>query len=214
MDNSVAERVSANRRLFAVGLMSDVERLNSLDDAWTLFLSDPDNESELQDNLPGLQSMVGEMVGLLSAVAVKSQELEQMTVELDTDFDRELDLLLGEHPGRDYLAGIRPPSPFAAVVQEACQLVRKEAPREMAELTQKLVRIAEGKFEPGDLKRWVKRALLIVGAAAGLLVAISVPGAIVIPVGLTVGAGVVTVVAGFIVAWDSLPADAAPAAAS
>jgi hypothetical protein len=39
MQPPTAERVSAGQRLFAATLMSDVERLNSLDDAWTLFLS-------------------------------------------------------------------------------------------------------------------------------------------------------------------------------
>jgi hypothetical protein len=96
---------------------------------------------------------------------------------------------------------------------EACQVVRAETPREMAALTRKLVRIAEGKFEPGDLSRRMKRSLLIVGLGACLLLAISVPGAIVIPLGLEVGAGIVGAVAAFVVAWDSLPLEPPPAPA-
>jgi hypothetical protein len=174
---------------------------------------DPENESELQSNLIGLQSMVGDMVALLDSIAARSRELEQVTRELDTDLDNELDLVLRTHPARDQLTEIRPPRPFAAEVLEACQVVRAETPREMAALTRKLVRIAEGKFEPGDLSRRMKRSLLIVGLGACLLLAISVPGAIVIPLGLEVGAGIVGAVAAFVVAWDSLPLEPPPAPA-
>jgi hypothetical protein len=211
---AVAMGVSASQRLFAVELMSEAERLNSLDDAWTLFLSEPADEFELQQKLLALQSMVGEMVYLLSSVAVKCRELEQITVELDTDLDRELDLLLATHPQGDLLVGIRPPRPFAAAVQEACQLIRREAPQEMADLTDKLRRISRGEFVPGDLTRLVKRALAIIGAAGGLILAVAVPGAIVIPVGLAVGAGIAVTVSGFILVWDSIGPDAVAAPAT
>lgn len=201
---AVATGLSASQRLFALGLMSEAERLNSLDDAWTLFLSEPADEFQLQQKLPTLQSMVGEMVRLLSSLGVKCRQLEQITIELETDLDRELDLLLATQPHRDLLMSIPRPRPFAAAVQEACRLIAAEAPREMAELTDKLVRLSRGEFVPGDLSVPVKRALAIVGAAGGLILAVAVPGAIVIPVGLAVGAGVATTVSAFILTWDSI----------
>lgn len=201
---AVATGLTASQRLFAVRLMSDAERLNSLDDAWTLFLSEPADEFQLQQNLPTLQSMAGEMVRLLSSVGVECRQLEQLTIELETDLDHELDLLLATQPHGDILMSIPRPRPFAAGVQEACRLIAAEAPREMAELTDKLVRLSRGEFVPGDLSLPVKRALAIVGAAGGLILAVAVPGAIVIPVGLAVGAGVATTVSAFILTWDSI----------
>lgn len=79
MQPPTAERVSAGQRLFAATLMSDVERLNSLDDAWTLFLSDPENEFELQSNLIGLQSMVGDMVASFRVSAAISRGVSALT---------------------------------------------------------------------------------------------------------------------------------------
>jgi hypothetical protein len=72
---AVAMGVSASERLFAVELMSEDERLNSLDDAWTLFLSEPADGFELQKELPALQSMWGEMAYLLSSVAIKCRRM-------------------------------------------------------------------------------------------------------------------------------------------
>lgn len=76
MNVTTRERINVlSNRARMVELSLDCERLNTLDDLWTAYLADPDNEAELEDNLPALQSLVAEMVSLLSSVSVKSREL-------------------------------------------------------------------------------------------------------------------------------------------
>ena len=86
-------------------------------------------------------------------------------------------------------------------------MLRDETPREIADITAKLLRISEGGYEPGDWSLKVKKALLITCAAAGLLVAVTAPpGLLVMGAGVIGGATIVSVVAGALLAWDSLPA--------
>jgi hypothetical protein len=209
MERGAAAQVSwsADYPLFALTLMGDAQRLNSLDDLWTSLLAVPGIESELESYVPMLQSMVGEMVGSLTSVVARTEQLERLTehtLASGIDLDTQLADILGH---ADVPADVGPSRPFANAVHEACRVLREEAPREIADITVKLLRISEGRYEPGDWGRRVKRALLIVAAAAGVLAAISIPGALVIPVALSAGAGVVAVVSSALVAWDSLPAD-------
>lgn len=209
MESGAAAQVSwsADSELFAFTLMGDAQRLNSLDDLWTSLLAVPSIESKLQSYLPMLQTMVGEMVGSLTSVAARTEQLERLTertIASGIDLDAQLADVLGQ---ADVPADVGPSRPFASAVHEACRVLREETPREIADITAKLLRISEGRYEPGDWGPKVKKALLIVAAAAGLLVAVSVPGALVIPVALSVGAGVVAVVSSALVAWDSLPAN-------
>jgi hypothetical protein len=199
----------AEDQLFAFTLMGDAQRLTSLDDLWTSLLATPTAEGQPPADLPLLQAMVGELVGSLASVTAAGERLELLTeraTAMGIDLDSELADVLGRS-NSPIVAEISPPSPFASAVHEACQVLREETPREIAEITAKLLRISEGGYELGDWGLKVKKALLIVAAAAGVLVAVSVPGAIVIPVALSAGAGVVSVVSATLVAWDSLPSE-------
>lgn len=200
----------AEDQLFAFNLMGDAQRLSALDDLWSSLLVSPEVASDLPSNLPLLQALVGKLVGSLTNVTAATEQLERLaslvTHGLGVDLDVELASVL-RRADEPRLAEVSPPTPFMAAIHDVCGVLREEAPREIAEITAKLLRISEGQFELGDWGVRVKKALLIVAAAAGLLVAVSVPGAIAIPVVLTAGAGVVSVVAGALVAWDSLPAD-------
>lgn len=201
--------LSADDQMFAVALMWDAQRLTSLDDLWTSLLATPSMKADPQSNVALLVTMVGELVGSLANIAAHTVRLERLTERVTSEFRVDLDSELTNVLGRSALPmaeGVRPPRPFAVAVHEACQVLREETPREIADITAKLLRITEGEYEPGDWSRKVKRALLIVTAAAGVLAAITIPGAIVVPVLLSAGAGVVSVVAGSLVAWDSLPA--------
>lgn len=183
-------------RALASELTADVERLSTLDDLWTLYLADPATQYELQDNLPALESIVGEMERLLTTVSTKSRELRQLVREFPSDLDAELSLLLAEHPRRDRLLELLPEEPFASAIGEACEIVVRQTPSEMVMLAQKLERIASGEFQPGDLSRPFKRALLVVGAGGGLVSVLAGPGAlIVLPAAIVAGSGVTGVVA-------------------
>ena len=60
MDAGVRENINAlANRTLATELSLECERLNVLDDLWTVYLADPENEAELQNDLPALQSIVG-----------------------------------------------------------------------------------------------------------------------------------------------------------
>lgn len=200
----------ADDQLFAFNLMRDAQRLSALDDLWSSLLESPKIASDPSSNLPLLQALVGEMVGSLANVTAATEQLERLadlvTHGLGVNLDVELASVL-RRADDPRLVEVSTPSPFMAAIHDACSVLREEAPREISEIAAKLLRISEGQFELGDWGVKVKKALLIVAAAAGLLVAVSVPGAIAIPVALAAGAGVVSVVAGTLVAWDSLPAD-------
>lgn len=199
----VRERIEtlANRAL-AIELMIEAERLNALDDLWTRYLADTDDVAELQSNLPVLESLVGNMVGLLSNVSAKSRELSLLVQEFPSDLDAELDQLFEQHPAREQLMAARPDGPFAQAIIDACAVIEAECPREMALLAAKLEKIAAGEFESGDLRRFFKCALVIVVAGAALMSVVSSSGLIVLPAAVLAGSGAAGFAAGAIVSWN------------
>jgi hypothetical protein len=195
---------SAEDPLFAADLMWDAQRLTALDDLWTSFLAVPDIGANLESNLPLLRAMVGDMVGSLTSITERTDRLERLIDYANAsniDLDAELDRVL-----RRAQAEVDLPRPFVSLVHDACRVLREESSSETDAVTAKLARLSELRYEPGDWSLKVKKALLIVAVAAGILVAITIPGALVVPVAVSVGAGVVAVVASGAVAWDSLPA--------
>jgi hypothetical protein len=111
--------------------------------------------------------------------------------EFPSDLDRELEMLVAEHPAVDWILENRPSRPFAQSVIDACVVLRQEAPNEAAGLAAKLARIAAGGIEPGDFGLNLKCALAYVGAGALVLAACAGPGAlIVLPAAVTAGAGI------------------------
>lgn len=199
----VKERIEtlANRAL-AVELMSDIESLNALDDLWTRYLGDKPDESELQSNLVVLESLVGEMVRLLSRVSSGSRELALLIQEFPSDLDSELNQLFEQHIARDQLLEMGPDPPFAAVVREACAVIEAESPREMVLLTAKLEKIAAGEFEGGDLRRFFKCALLVVAAGAAVMSVVTGAGLVVLPAAVMAGSGVAGVAASSVIGWN------------
>ncbi len=182
--------VLASRSL-VTSLGLDSERLSILDDLWTSYLSEAHDASGVENDFAALQSIVGEMVYLLSTVAERSYELEQLVREFPSDLDRELELLLENHPARGWLLENRPPQPLAQAIVDACTVVQQQAPLAIVELGEKLARIARGEFEPGDFLKALKCAIAVVGAGALVLAACAGPGAlIVLPAAVTAGAGI------------------------
>jgi hypothetical protein len=148
MNTSVRESINAlANRSFATELSLECERLDVLDDLWTVYLADPENEAQLQSDLPALQSMVGEMTQLLSSVTRKSRELSQLIREFPSDLDSELELLLEQHPAKAWLMEDRPTN-LAAHVIDACAVVEQESPQAMVELAEKLKRIGGRRVRP------------------------------------------------------------------
>ena len=68
-------------------------------------------------------------------------------------------------------------------------MVDKHCPAEMAALAAKLEKVAAGEFEAGDISRFYKCALFIVGAGAGLMSVVSGAGLIVLPAAWVAGSG-------------------------
>jgi hypothetical protein len=190
MNTQVRESINilANRS-FVTQLSLECERLNVLDDLWTVYLADPENEAQLQDDLPALQSLVGEMTQLLSSVSRKSRELSQLIQEFPSDLDRELELLLEQHPAKEWLMENRPTA-LAGHVIDACAAVERASPQAIVELAEKLKRIADGEFQQGDFPRILKCAIILVGLGASALSIAAGPGAIIaLPAAVVTGCG-------------------------
>jgi hypothetical protein len=199
----VQERIETlENRALAVELMIEAERLNATDDLWTRYLAENDEAAEILSNLPVLESLVGEMVGMLSSVSAKARELSLLVQEYPSDLDTELEQLFEQHPAREQLIAGRPDGPFAQAVIEACAVIEKESPHEMALLTRKLERIAEGKFESGDLRRFFKCALLVVAAGAGVMSVVASGGLVVLPAAVLAGSGAAGLAASTLIGWN------------
>jgi hypothetical protein len=190
--NAVTNRINvlANRSLMtSLGL--EAERLNVLDDLWTGYLAEPHSHVELGADLSALQPIVGEMMFLLSSMFTKSFDLQQLIREFPSDLDHEFELLTEKHPARAWLLEHRPPQPLAQTVVDACTVLQQETPGAMVELSEKLARLAEGRFEPGDFRLTLKCAITAIGVGALVLAACAGPGAlIVLPAAVVAGAGI------------------------
>jgi hypothetical protein len=205
------ERVeNLSNRALAVNLMTEVDRLNALDDLWTRVLDEDQAESQLQSELPTLESLVGEMIHLLSSIGPKSRELSQLVQEFPRNLDEVLEQLLQHHPSSSELRDSRPDGPFAQAIIDACQTVASESPAEMALLASKLERIAAGQFESGDLRRFFKCALFVVGAGAALMSVVASGGLVALPAAAVVGSGVVGVAANGLMGWNGWQCKNAP----
>lgn len=66
----------------------------------------------------------------------------------------------------------------------------------MVELTEKLLKIANGEFQPGDLPFKLKCAIVLVGAGAGVLAACATPGGLIaLPAAVLAGSSIAGAVA-------------------
>jgi hypothetical protein len=190
--SSVRERIDMlGNRSFVTELSLECERLNVLDDLWTVYLAeaDPQDEAKLQDDLPALQSIIGEMVQLLTSVSRKSRELSQLVREFPSDLDRELELLVSEHPAREWLMEAKPTN-LSALVIDACTAIEQESPHAIVELAEKLKRVADGEFEQGDFRINLKCAIIVVGLGSAALAVCATPGFLIaLPAAVVGGAG-------------------------
>jgi hypothetical protein len=205
-------------RSFATAFVLDADRLNVLDDIWTAYLDEDHDAFDLERDYPGLQKLGGEIIELLASLAERSPELRQLVREFPSDLDKELELLLADHPARGWLLENRPEGHLAENTMLACETVQSATPKAILEIAQKLDQLAAGEFTSGDIPRALKCAVLMAALGAGVLTACASPGAlIVLPAAVFAGAGIGGSVATAIVAlkkWDcGPPPGSQPAAA-
>lgn len=207
METGVKERIHALAARSAVTAISlDCERLSALDDLWTIYLGEEHDVFDLEADFPSLQRLVGEIVDLLSSVAVGSRVLKQLVIEFPSDLDRELELLLEEHPARDRLLENRLKGPLAENVVEACEVIERDTPAAIFQLATKLQALSQGEFTPGDIPQRLKCAVLVAGIGASALAFCASPGALIaLPVAVVTGAGLGGIAASGLAAirgWD------------
>jgi hypothetical protein len=166
--------------LWLTELSLEAVRLNTLDDLWTSYVggeaaSDAD---ALRASLPELQVVVGEMGRLLGSISVKAPKLASLA-QSTPDLDGQLKTLL------DWLAkagweidDIALPSPLSGEVVAACDLIVERAPYELADLAEKLQKIADGAPAGADLHFPVKKAVFVVLIGAGVM---ATGGALLLP---------------------------------
>jgi hypothetical protein len=178
--------------------MLNINRLLALDDLWTAYLDHAD-PPDIDRDLPGLESIVGEMS---ERITVARRDLvtadEQLQGASDRDVARALEALL---PATPEDAAFR--AHFSQSLSElgprrslmfACRYFDLGADDEIRELNAKLGRLRSGGFERGDMDHKMKCALDLGGVAVGV-------GSCVLafPVGCLAIAGAVLLVAR---GWD------------
>jgi hypothetical protein len=150
--------------------VADVQRLLTLDELWTQYLA---NASSIPiEDVEILQSLTEEMIMLLTAIAQEFQALQNLVApqlpELEETFAKTLDESpLAPDKSLRAQAQVQSRGGLAAVTEVAMGEVIVRAPREQEELRDKMFRIANGEFTPGDLT--IRCALLAagMGLAAG-----------------------------------------------
>lgn len=180
------DAASLGAQRMALGLAADVERLNALDDIWTGYLGAEPDPAALERDLPELNALVEEMSELLGRVAHGSGQLRHTIRELEVNLDDQLQDALRTHPVGETLLGVLPERPFARQVVDACSIVEEEAGPEIHALREKLARLIEEGYSPGDIGGRLKCAILLVGAGASLIGLVLTPVALV--PGIVIGA--------------------------
>lgn len=176
---------------FVTAFVLEVDRLNVLDDCWTAYLDEDHDALDLERDYPSLQKLGGEIIDLLASVAARSSELRQLVQEFPSDLDKELELLLADHPARDWLLENRPTGYLAENTILACETIQSATPDAIAEIAQKLHRLSAGEFTRGDIPQALKCAIVMAGVGAGVLAACAGPGALIaLPAAVVAGAGI------------------------
>lgn len=163
----------------AINLATDVQRLNVLDDAWTVYLEAEPKSDALERDLPVLGGLVDEMCRLILSVARGCRDLRGVIGELEVDWDEELRQVLERSEFGGPLLDRLPEAPFAAQVVEACTIVEAEAEAEVEALQSKLRQLSESGFSPGDIGGRLKCAILLAGSGASLVGLVLTPFAVV-----------------------------------
>jgi hypothetical protein len=189
---AVANEVeSLATRSFATAFVLDADRLNVLDDHWTAYLDEDHDALDLERDYGSLQKLGGEIIELLALVAARSAELRQLVQEFPSDLDKELELLLAEHPAREWLLENRPTGYLAENTILACKAIQSATPNAILEIAQKLDRLSSGGFTRGDIPQALKCAIVMAGVGAGVLAACAGPGALIaLPAAVVAGAGI------------------------
>jgi hypothetical protein len=196
-------------RSFATAFTLDADRLNALDDVWTAYLNEDHDPLELERDYPSLQRLGAEIIDLLASLAEKSPELRQLILEFPSDLDEELDLLVADHPAKEWLLANRPAGHLAENALQACERIQLETPEAILEIAKKLKQLAAKEFTSGDIPQALKCAILMAGIGAGVLAVCAGPGALIalpaaVVAGASIGGSVATGLAA-IRGWNCLP---------
>lgn len=196
-------------RSLATAFALDADRLNALDDLWTAYLNEDHDPLELERDYPSLQKLGAEIIDLLASLAKRSPELRQLILEFPSDLDDELELLIADHPAKEWLLANRPAGHLAENAIQACERIQSETPDAILKIAEKLDRLAAREFTSGDIPRALKCAILMAGAGATVLSVCAGPGALIaLPAAVVAGAGIGGSVATGIAAirgWNCLP---------
>jgi hypothetical protein len=153
----------------AIGLATDAERLNALDDLWTSYLGMEPDRATIERDLPELRTLVDEIGELFGRVGRGAGELREVISALENNLDDEVRDALRQHPLGDRVMELLPEVPFAELVVDACSIVEREAPEEITQVAAKLRRLADDGYSPGDIGPRMKCAVIWVGAGASLI---------------------------------------------
>lgn len=162
----------ANEREQLEGALS-LRRLLTLDELWTAYLDRADGD-DIERDLPELQGLVGEMrEGLHRAAQYARSTRDELEGMSDEDVARTLDQLLSGGPHnwmelRDRFTHDFDELGLRHALIGACFYVDDVVEEEAALLSDKLARLEEGAFEPGDFRALTKCLLELLAVAGNL----------------------------------------------
>jgi hypothetical protein len=196
-------------RSFVTAFALDAERLNLLDDLWTAYLSEDHDATDLERDYPSVQKLGGEIIDLLASLAERSTELRQLILEFPTDLDAEFELLIADHPAKEWLLANRPAGHIAQNAMQACETVEADTPEAILKIAEKLDQLSKKEFTSGDIPPRLKCAILMAGVGAMVLSVCAGPGALIalpaaVVAGASIGGSVATGIAA-IRGWNCLP---------